>query len=36
MWAAVKPTTGARLTGWIVSLVGLILLLEFIKVTFYP
>jgi hypothetical protein len=36
MWAAVKPTTGVRQIGWIASLVALILVLEFIKLTFYP
>ena len=36
MWAAVKPTTGGRQLRWIVSLVALILLLEIIKLLFYP
>ena len=36
MWAAMKPTTVGRQTGWIVCLVALIVLLEIIKLLFYP
>ena len=36
MWAAVKPTTGGRQVGWIASLLALIVLLELVKVSFYP